>query len=90
MRCPHESFGDVRQAFIVDLESSIVHHPRPGSLDDPSLRERRAERVSSRLPHDVLFMPRTFWSDSVSYKRSFLKQPGCVSDHSVPAPQNRR
>ena len=54
VRCPHESFGDVRQAFIVDLESSIVHRPRPGSLDDPSLRER-FELVRMDLPYDLDF-----------------------------------
>lgn len=36
---PYEAFGDLRVAFIVDLESAMVHHPGPCPLDDPSSRE---------------------------------------------------
>jgi len=35
VRGPYEAFGDDREPFIVDLEPSVVHQPRPGPLDDP-------------------------------------------------------
>jgi hypothetical protein len=38
--CPYESFGDDRVAFIVDLESAVIHEPGPGSFNDPALWER--------------------------------------------------
>ena len=36
---PDEAFGHDRVALIVDLESSAVHEPGPGALDDPALGE---------------------------------------------------
>jgi hypothetical protein len=36
---PYEAFGDVGVAFIVDLESPVVHQPGPGSFDNPAPRE---------------------------------------------------
>ena len=39
MDCPYEAFGDVGVSFIVNLESTTIHEPRPCSLDDPALRE---------------------------------------------------
>src|SRR5579884_2187512 len=36
---PDEALGHDRIALVVDLETSAVHEPRPGALDDPALRE---------------------------------------------------
>ena len=36
---PNEAFRDFRVAFIVDLETAMVHHPGPGPLDHPTSRE---------------------------------------------------
>ena len=33
---PYEPFGDFGIAFIVDLETTVVHQPRPGALDHPA------------------------------------------------------
>ena len=32
---PYEAFGDVRVAFIVELEAAVVHQPGPGSFHNP-------------------------------------------------------
>lgn len=40
MRGPYEPYGDGRVAFIVDLQATMVHQPRPGALDHPASRER--------------------------------------------------
>src|ERR1022692_1655193 len=36
---PDEAFGDDRVSLVVDLETSAVHEPRPGALNDPAFRE---------------------------------------------------
>jgi hypothetical protein len=46
---PYEAFGDDGIAFIVDLEPSAIHEPRPGPLDDPALRKVQVPRIPSRL-----------------------------------------
>src|ERR1017187_7261675 len=49
---PYESFGDFRVAFIVDLEATVVHKPRPCPLDDPPTRED-FEAMIVDLLHDL-------------------------------------
>lgn len=39
MRGPHESFCHFGVSFIVNLQATVIHRPRPRPLDDPALGE---------------------------------------------------
>src|SRR5665213_4582599 len=51
MGSPYESFGDDRVALIVDLETTIVHEPRPRALDDPPSWEHFEAMVMDLVHH---------------------------------------
>jgi transposase len=48
---PYESFGDNRVALIVDLESAVVHEPRPGAFDHPPSWEHLEAMIVDLVHH---------------------------------------